>query len=97
VYDREFKLEVVRMVQEKGYSIREAAELLGVSKSTLGQWLSEFKEHGQSDSFPGTGRRHSADHEIFELKRRVRDLEEENAILKKAAHIFARGLKKDSK
>lgn len=91
MYDREFKLEAVRMVHEKGYSIREAAELLGVSKGTMGQWLSEFKEHGQSDAFPGTGRRHSAEHEIFELKRRVRDLEEENAILNKAARIYFNG------
>ncbi len=31
IYTREFKIEAVRLVTEEGYSIREAAESLGVS------------------------------------------------------------------
>lgn len=97
LYDREYKLEAVKMVLEKGHGVRETARLLGISRTTLAGWVKEVREHEEADSFPGSGHRHSMDEEIASLKRRVRDLEEENEILKKAAHIFARDLKKDTK
>ena len=97
MYDNEFKLEAVRMVLEKGHGVRETARLLGISRATLAGWVREFREHGEAEAFPGSGHKHIADEEIIKLKRKIRDLEEENAILKKAAHIFARDLKKDTK
>jgi transposase-like protein len=35
LYDREFKIEAVKMVFEKGYGVRETAQLLGISRGTL--------------------------------------------------------------
>ncbi len=97
MYDRGYKLEAVKMVLENGQGVRETARLLGISRATLAGWMREIREHEEAESFPGRGHRHSADEEVAKLKSKIRDLEEENEILKKVAHIFARDLKKDTK
>jgi transposase len=96
LYDREFKLEAVRMVLEKGNGVRETARLLGISRATLAGWIRELREHEEVEAFPSSGHRHSTDEEVAKLKSRIRDLEEENDILKKVAHIFSRDLKKNT-
>ena len=37
-YTKEFKIEAVRLLTERDYSIREAAESLGVSTNALRTW-----------------------------------------------------------
>ena len=51
--------------------------------------LGSINQH-QADAFPDSGKLRPEDEEIRKLKRRIADLEEENAILKKATAIFAR-------
>lgn len=46
----------------------------------------EDREH----AFPGKGRMKPEDVELFQLKRRIADLEQEREILKKALAIFSR-------
>lgn len=88
-YSREFKIETVKIVTDKGYTAKEAAKMTGVSYDTLAGWVREYKMHNEV-SFPGKGKLHPEDDEMRRLKRKIADLEEENAILKKAAAIFAR-------
>ncbi|KPV57587.1 transposase, partial [Paenibacillus sp. A3] len=40
--------------------------------------------------FPGSGQLKSEDKAMRDLQKRIRDLEEENEILKKAMHYFAK-------
>lgn len=47
----------------------------------------------QTEPFVGSGNLRSEDKALKELEERLRDLEEENAILKKAMGIFAKDLK----
>ena len=54
-YDREFKLNAVKLYRELGKTQDEIASQLGVPKSTLFTWIQEFKEHGEA-SFPGSGK-----------------------------------------
>jgi len=47
----------------------------------------------QGDSFVGSGNRSATDQERYEKDKRIKDLEEEVAILKKAMGIFAKNQK----
>ena len=84
-YSREFKVSAVRLVNEQGYSIPEAAKSLGVDAANIRGWLKTFA--GEADAAPsGEGA----------LKAELRRLRKENArllmereILKKAATFFA--------
>jgi transposase len=87
-YDKEFKIEAVRLVVEKGRSALSVAADLGINVKTLYGWIRQYSQH-QADAFPGSGKLRPEDEELRKLKRRIADLEEENAILKKAAAIFA--------
>ena len=88
-YDAAFKQEAVRQVTDQGRHKSEVARELGLHVNTLSRWIEEVAEHG-NDAFPGKGRLRPEDEELRQLKRQVADLEEENAILKKAAAIFAK-------
>jgi transposase len=55
VYTREFKLEAVKHVTEKGYSVSEAARSLGIGQTLLRAWTLKLEQEG-NQSFPGHGK-----------------------------------------
>jgi transposase len=91
-YTKEFKQGAVRLVTEQGRSISDAASSLGIPAWSLSRWVRAVKEEGQ-DAFRGNGNRKTQEQEIADLRRRVKQLEEEKEILKKAAAYFATHLK----
>jgi len=91
-YDKNFKLEVVRQVKELGKKVPELAKELGINENTIYSWIGDFKKNG-INAFPGSGKLRPEDDEIHQLKKKNKELEEENAILKKAAAFFAKNLK----
>lgn len=85
-YTEEFKKDAVRLMLARGQqTLQQVADRLGVTSSHLHRW---HKKYGQqvSGSTPTAEERNKTE----ELRRRVRQLEQENAILKKAAAFFAR-------
>lgn len=88
-YDREFKLQTIQLIQEQGKSVAQAARELGLHENTLHRWIAEFKQDG-TNAFPGSGQFKPEDKAMRDLQKRIRDLEEENEILKKAMHYFAK-------
>ena len=40
--------EILRLCQELNYSLRDAAVALGISKTTVGEYIAEFKRSGLS-------------------------------------------------
>ena len=86
-YNKEFRLEAVKLVSESGRSVPNVAEDLGVNEKTLYRWLAEYSKDPEQ-AFPGSGHLKPDDEEIRRMKRLIADLQEENAILKKAAAIF---------
>jgi len=88
-FDKNFKIEAVRLVLEQGRSASSVAKELDIHENTVRKWIKEYKIHSD-DAFPGSGNLKPQDEEIRQLKKRIADLEEENAILKKATAIFAR-------
>ena len=64
-----------------------AARELGISVNTLHGWVKKYKPEPkviEQRTF------RSEEQKTNEMERRIRDLEEENAILKKAMHFFAK-------
>jgi transposase len=87
-FSREFKLEAVRLITHKGYSIAEASRSLGVEYSVLRRWKNQF-EHDPQRAFPGKGQLKPPDEEIRRLKKQLERVTEERDILKKALAYFA--------
>ncbi|AQT86414.1 transposase IS3/IS911 family protein [Paenibacillus larvae subsp. larvae] len=88
-YDKEFKLQSVRLIQEEGKSVAQVAREMGLHENTLYRWIVEFKNAG-NQAFPGSGELKPQDKALRDLQKRIRNLEEENDILKKAMHYFAK-------
>lgn len=90
-YSIEFKEEACKRVQQ-GIPAAQVARELGINVNTLYTWMSRFKEH-PAQPFVGSGNLHQEDAELRALKKRIKDLEEENEFLKKASAFFAKNLK----
>jgi transposase len=88
-FTREFKLEAVRLIKDRGVSYAQACEELGVHPTQLRGWVKKFAEDPQH-AFPGQGQMKPEQLEIARLKREVTKLKAERDILKKAAAYFAK-------
>lgn len=88
-YDKQFKLDAVRLVTEGGRSVREVAREIGVDANTLYHWKRELVKEGE-DAFPGKGHLTEQEEEIRRLRKRLAEAEEDREILKKALGFFSR-------
>ena len=89
-FSRQFKLEAVRLLEHSDKTGAELARELGVRRNQLYKWRREVLLRGEAAAFPGPGRNAAKDNrtELTRLRQRVAQLEEENAILKKAEAYF---------
>ena len=83
-FTREFKLEAVNLIKDRGVSYAQAAEDLGVHPTQLREWVKKFADDPQH-AFPGQGQMKPEQQEIARLKHEVTKLKAERDILKKAA------------
>src|SRR5580692_7218943 len=81
-YTREFKLEAVRLIKERGVSYAQASEDLGVHPTQLRNWVKQLSDDPEH-AFPGQGQMKPEQLEIAQLKREVLRLKAERDILKK--------------
>jgi transposase len=88
-FSREFKVEAVRLVRERGVSVAQAGRDLDVHENVLRKWMKEFSSDSKQ-AFPGHGQQKPEQLEIDRLRREVTKLKAERDILKKAAAYFAR-------
>lgn len=91
-YDKAFKEQTVLLILSGERTTKDMADELGVHYTTVRDWIHDYKRDG-GNAFPGSGNLKPEDEEIRKLRRRLADLEEENAILKKAAAYFAKNQK----
>lgn len=89
IFTKEFKEQAVTLVLVKGIGIKQASQELGVSKSALGKWVSEHRVKGVN-AFPGSGKLSPEEQKTRDLEKRIRVLEMERDILKKATAFFAK-------
>jgi len=88
-FTREFKLEAVKLIRDRGVSVAQASLDLGVHGTVLRNWVKAFVAD-PVEAFPGHGQMKPEQAEIARLKREVTKLKAERDILKKAAAYFAK-------
>ncbi|GAM99125.1 mobile element protein [alpha proteobacterium U9-1i] len=88
-YTREFKLEAVKLIRDRGVSFAQASRDLSVHPNVLSKWVADF-EVDPGQAFPGQGQMKPEQQEIERLRREVTKLKAERDILKKAAAYFAK-------
>jgi len=83
-YTEEFKIEAIRQVVDRGYSIAEVADRLGTTTHSLYVWKKKYgpdsAEHLEKTE---------TDQEIRRLKKELRRVTDECEILKRSAVYFA--------
>ncbi len=82
-FSPKFRLEAALLVVEQNYSIREAADAMGVVKSTMDKWVRQERDGIAPKSAPMTPEQI----QIRELKKENARLREHNEILKKATAL----------
>ena len=86
-YSPEFRDETARLVVETSRAIADVARELGISETSLGNWVRAYRgKHAEEEPPLQVSERAR----LRELERRNRELEMELAFLKKAAAYFAR-------
>ncbi len=87
-YEPEFKKKIVRLHLEEGRSLRSLADEYGVSKASISNWVSQYREECQ------TNEKAQADYDFMKenlaLRKQLAEVQKENAFLKKAAAFFAK-------
>ena len=89
VFNKEFKLEAVKLVTERGVSCTQAARDLGIGSNVVSRWVGEAKAD-KTHAFPGRGQLKPDDAEVARLKRELAKKKAERDILKKTIGYFAK-------
>jgi transposase len=88
-FTREFKLEAVRLIKDRGVSYVQASQDLGVHTSQLRDWVKKFADDPQH-AFPGQWSDEAGAAGDRAAEARSDKLKAERDILKKAAAYFAK-------
>ena len=88
-FSREFKLEAVKLVTDRGVSVARACRDLELADSVLRRWMREAAL-APATAVPGNGQQRAEMAAIAALKKEVAKLKAERDILKKAAAYVAR-------
>ncbi len=91
-YDAEFKKEIAQSFLDGRRTAPSLAAELGLHSNTIYKWAEQYKTDPEN-AFPGTGHMKPDEADLAKAQRRIRELEEEVAILKKAAAYFAKNSK----
>jgi transposase len=86
-YDADFKKEVLKMI-ESGRSVPDISQSLGIGSNLIYTWIKRSKSSSGDTKFTGTVL--TLDEEKLTMHKRIKELEMERDILKKALGIFSR-------
>lgn len=94
-FSREFKLEAVKLVTERGVAVAQAAKDLDVHDNVLRKWVRELGDE-PLEAFPGNGKQKAQDAEIARLREEVAKLKLEGVAtymdVKPIAETLSNGL-----
>jgi transposase len=86
-FSPEFRLECAQLVVDQGYSVAKAAQAMNVGKSTMNKWVRQLREE-RAGVRPKATPMTPDQLKIRELEKKIRDLEIEKDILKKATALL---------
>ena len=84
-YTDEFRRETADYIISTGRPITQCCSELGLNSKTVSKWVQDRRRELAGEPDPK-----AEDRELHEARRRTRELEMENAFLKKAAAFFAK-------
>lgn len=87
-FSQEFKLDAAELILSKGYSYREAQEATGVSDGALRNWVSQIKKERSGETPVGAKAITEEQQKVQALEKRIKQLELEKEILKKATALL---------
>jgi transposase len=88
-FTREFKVNAVQLVTEKGLPVGKVAQELDIHPNLLHLWRRRFLAEGDK-AFVGRGRVKPENAEIRQLRKALEKVKEERDILKKALAAFSK-------
>ena len=94
VFDKDFKINTVKLITGKEKRISELSGELGISENTLHNWKMQYLKDAEK-SFPGKGHKSPIEEDWTTLRRAKKVIEEERDILKKSLIFFAKDATQD--
>ena len=91
-FNAEFKKDIVKLYLSGARTCPSLAAELGIHETTIYKWIQQYKSDPEH-AFPGSGNLKPDEDEIRKAQRRIKELENEVAILKQAAVYFAKNSK----
>ena len=88
-----FKLEIAKLTVDGSYSIKQACEAAGAGETAVKRWKRQYLAELAGKPLPNAQALTPEQREIQPLKRRIKQLETEQDILKKASAFFAREMR----
>ncbi|MCY1420506.1 Transposase [compost metagenome] len=91
-FDASFKLQVVQMLKEQGLSVTQVCRDLDLGETAVRRWLQQYE--AELSGQLGIGKPLTPEQQrIRQLEAELRQLKQDNELLKKASAFFARELK----
>jgi len=84
----EYKREAACLVLDQGYMINEACEAVDVSETAMRSWVRQLKAERNGETPEGSRALTAEQQKIQELQARIKKLEKEKEILKKASALL---------
>lgn len=88
-FEPEFKKDIVKLYINGDRTCSDLAQELGLHENTIYKWAQQYREDPEQ-AFPGSGNLKPDADELRKAQRKIKDLENEIAILKQAAVYFAK-------
>ena len=91
-FDVSFKLQVVQMIKDQGLSVAQVCRDMNLGEPAVRRWLQQYEAELSGQA--GIGKPLTPEQQrIRQLEAELRQLKQDNELLKKASAFFARELK----
>ena len=87
-FSPEFKAQAASLVLDSGYTLKEAAEASNISHSAITTWVKQLKAERSGSTPQNASAITAQQQQIQSLEKRIKQLEQEKDILKKASALL---------